>query len=218
MEAFLIIVLFVVVVIPWFVTTGRIDKIEDRFFSLTGERPDRQQIINLTQRVHALESELQRLRSQPAPGPVVEPKPAVVQTPVEVPPPLPVPLPVAVPQPRPWVPPSTPWVPPSYPAPAQRTEPAFVPPRVEAAQTAAPTMTQSVREKVGGKDWEATVGGNWFLKVGVILTVIGIALFLAYSFAHMGPAGRVSVSLAVSLTMLIAGVIVERWEIGRAHV
>src|ERR1039457_1292338 len=99
MEAFLIIVLFVVVVIQWFVTTGRIDKIEDRFFSLTGERPDRQQIINLTQRVHALESELQRLRSQPAPGPVVEPKPAVVQTPVEVPPPLPVPPPVAVPQP-----------------------------------------------------------------------------------------------------------------------
>jgi len=40
--------------------------------------------------------------------------------------------------------------------------------------------------------------------------VIGIALFLGYSFTRMGPPGRVAIGLAVSLAMLGGGVVLER--------
>ncbi|HEV2446783.1 MAG TPA: DUF2339 domain-containing protein, partial [Candidatus Sulfopaludibacter sp.] len=59
------------------------------------------------------------------------------------------------------------------------------------------------------RDWEATLGGNWLNKAGVVLLVIGLALALGYSFAHIGPAGRVAVSLAVSFAMLAAGALFE---------
>lgn len=62
------------------------------------------------------------------------------------------------------------------------------------------------------EEWEALVGGNWLNKLGVFVLVIGIALALGYSFAHMGPAGRVSVGLALSLAMLGTGAAVERRE------
>jgi len=61
-------------------------------------------------------------------------------------------------------------------------------------------------------DWEATLGGNWLNKAGVVLLVIGLALALAYSFAHIGPLGRVAISLAVSVAMLVAGAVFEPRE------
>ena len=62
------------------------------------------------------------------------------------------------------------------------------------------------------EEWEALVGGNWLNKLGVFVLVTGIALALGYSFAHMGPPGRVSIGLALSLTMLGTGAAVERRE------
>jgi hypothetical protein len=62
------------------------------------------------------------------------------------------------------------------------------------------------------EEWEALVGGNWLNKLGVFVLVIGIALALGYSFAHMGPAGRVSIGLALSLAMLGTGAAAERRE------
>lgn len=59
------------------------------------------------------------------------------------------------------------------------------------------------------RDWEATLGGNWLNKAGVLLLVIGLALAMGYSFAHIGPLGRVLVSLAVSFAMLAAGAVFE---------
>ena len=58
-------------------------------------------------------------------------------------------------------------------------------------------------------DWEATVGGNWLNKLGVLILVIGIALALGYSFTRVGPAGRVAISLAASVSMLAAGTVLE---------
>ena len=46
-----------------------------------------------------------------------------------------------------------------------------------------------------GPGWEAILGGNWLNKVGVLVLVIGLALFLWYSFGQMGPAGRVTLSI-----------------------
>ena len=65
---------------------------------------------------------------------------------------------------------------------------------------------------MSGEEWEAIVGGSWLNKLGVFVLVIGIALFLGYSFTRMGPPGRVAVSLAVSFAMLTGGVLLERRE------
>lgn len=35
--------------------------------------------------------------------------------------------------------------------------------------------------------WEERIGGNLLNKIGAVILVIGIALFLGYSFASMGP-------------------------------
>jgi hypothetical protein len=72
-----------------------------------------------------------------------------------------------------------------------------------AAITAAPAPSQG---------WEAILGGSWLNKIGVLLLVIGLVLFIRYSFGMMGPAGRVAVSLAVSASMLMAGAALERHE------
>jgi len=61
-------------------------------------------------------------------------------------------------------------------------------------------------------NWESLIGGNWLNKLGVFVLVIGIALALGYSFTHLGPAGVVSISLAVSLAMLISGAALEPRE------
>ena len=63
-----------------------------------------------------------------------------------------------------------------------------------------------------GQGWEAMLGGNWLNKIGVLLLVIGLVLFIRYSFGMMGPAGRVAVSLAISASMLMAGAALERNE------
>lgn len=67
-------------------------------------------------------------------------------------------------------------------------------------------------EPLAGPGWEAILGGNWLNKVGVLVLVIGLALFMWYSYGRLGPAGRVAASLAVSAAMLGAGVILERRE------
>ena len=60
------------------------------------------------------------------------------------------------------------------------------------------------------QQWEAQLGGNWLNKIGVLVLTIGIALALAYSYKYLGPMGRVAASTAISLTMLLSGVMTEK--------
>jgi hypothetical protein len=87
-------------------------------------------------------------------------------------------------------------------------EPVYAPAYTARAPRA--SFTERSREKMSGEEWEAIVGGSWLNKLGVFILVIGIALFLGYSFTKMGPGGRVAIGLALSLTMLGAGVVVEK--------
>src|SRR5262249_15067858 len=75
-----------------------------------------------------------------------------------------------------------------------------------------PSLSERLRQKMSNEEWEAIVGGTWLNKLGVFVLVIGIALFLGYSFTQMGPAGRVAIGLAVSFAMLGGGVVLERRE------
>jgi len=56
------------------------------------------------------------------------------------------------------------------------------------------------------------IGGNWLNKLGVFVLVVGIALALGHSFTHLGPAGVVSISLALGLAMLVSGAALEPRE------
>lgn len=107
---------------------------------------------------------------------------SVAELPMQLPPPV-FPRPVAYQQPPAPVPPPP------------------VPPRPLPPAPAAPRSSE---------EWEALVGGNLLLKLGMFIFVIGIALFLGYSFTMMGPAGRAAISLGVSLSLLIGGMILER--------
>lgn len=81
----------------------------------------------------------------------------------------------------------------------------------QAEAPAAPSLPtpEAAAARQVSRDWEATLGGNWLNKAGVLLLVIGIALAMGYSFAHIGPLGRVLISLAVSFAMLAAGAVME---------
>lgn len=66
--------------------------------------------------------------------------------------------------------------------------------------------------KRAGDEWEALIGGSFLNKLGAVLVVISVVLFLSYSFAQMGPAGRVAVSLAGGAALLAAGLWIEHHE------
>ncbi len=103
--------------------------------------------------------------------------------------------------------------PPPEAAPELVAVPAAPPP----APTATPSVTPAVeplrhriRRLVGDGEWEALVGGSLLNKLGALILVIGLVLFLGYSFTQMGPAGRVAVSLGTAAALLAGGVLVEQ--------
>jgi uncharacterized membrane protein len=71
-----------------------------------------------------------------------------------------------------------------------------------------PSFAQVAPER-STEEWETLLGGNWLNKIGVFVLVVGIALALGYSFTRVGPMGRVSTGIAVSLAMLAAGAVLE---------
>ncbi|MGD8999679.1 MAG: DUF2339 domain-containing protein, partial [Granulosicoccaceae bacterium] len=85
-----------------------------------------------------------------------------------------------------------------------------VEPGLEEAPGEAVPLPAAPRQKRSEEEWEALVGGSWLNKVGVLVLVIGLALFLGYSLKYFGPGGRVAIGFAVSLAMLFSGVWLER--------
>ena len=39
--------------------------------------------------------------------------------------------------------------------------------------------------------------GNWLSRLGALILVIGVALFLGYSLTQLGPMGKVAIGLAI---------------------
>src|ERR1700722_19007742 len=172
---------FLLVLVGWVYLYSRLRRAEDRLDQDKYECwRDSDVIAELTRRVYALE----KSQSVPPPVPVVTPVETIVP-----PPPL---------EPKPFEPPPLPV--PAFAASELSYEPA--PPQR--------TWRDQLRESMGGQEWEAVVGGSWLNKLGVLVLVIGIALLLGYEFTHVGPAGRIATGIALSLTMLIGGVFIER--------
>ena len=108
--------------------------------------------------------------------------------------------------------PVTPPLPP-YPEPAGSSVAAGSPPEpaLDAPAGELPPVRPPKRPR-SDADWEELIGGNWLNKLGVVLSIIGIALLLDYSWGQLGPAGRVGLGLAVSAAMLVGGAVLESRE------
>jgi uncharacterized membrane protein len=190
MEGFLLFVLVVVLIVRWAMLSRRYSEMEQRIAMVIREHIDPKEITRLIKRITQLEetvAELKRGRPveavEAAAAPVAVPEPA----------PQPVAIPVVAPAPRSEAP--QPLAPPAPPRPV-------APPVYVAPEPARPSRTSA--------EWEALVGGNWLNKVGVLVLVIAIALFLGYEFPRLGPGGISAISLALSFTLLVGGVLLER--------
>jgi uncharacterized membrane protein len=155
--------------------------------------------LNLRSRIEELSDRLTLLERKQDKTPVAAPEPIA-------PPPIP-PLPI----PPPPIPQKI------VVEPVRRPEPVFKPVPVAAAVAAlpepeGPTLGERLRTALSGEEWEALIGGSILNKIGALVLVIGIALFLGFSFAHITPAGRAAMALSVSLGILGAGVWTERRE------
>lgn len=234
MAGFIILVLLIALLILWRVLSRRIEE-QQRKIDLLWSRSGEPRLVERIQTLEKAVEELRRQSTRPvtvtrAAAPVLGPPPLVAK---------PVPAAEAAPKPveaQPSLPVIPPALEPSWctscgkalPSPSaicecQRKpmepapEPEFVRhERPEAAipepvfATVAPSFSDRLRQNMAGEEWEALVGGSWLNKLGVFVLVIGIALFLGYSFTRMGPPGRIAVSLAVSLTLLGGGIMLEK--------
>lgn len=54
-------------------------------------------------------------------------------------------------------------------------------------------------------DWESKFGTNWLNRAGVLLLVIGVALFLGYSLTFLGPAGKIGIGVLSGALLLGTG-------------
>jgi len=220
MPEFLLVVILIVLFIRWLVLSRRMASIEQRIEDVATNRASEARLIA---RIYALEQVVKELRGaaepkpEPAPTPFViakaAPEPAVV-TPQPQPETVPqklnlcelcgraLPEPPAICECRVQV--ETP-----EPAPVEE-EKVGIPVAIFEVPAAQPTLSQRLRDSMQGEEWEAVVGGSWLNKLGVFILVVGIALFLAFSFTKVGPGGRAAIGLAVSLSMLIGGFLLEK--------
>lgn len=158
----------------------------------------------------------QKLPTPPAP---VEPKPvlpAASKTPDDVKPAAPAAPPQTTP---PFVPASQPPAP-RIPA-APPRGPAEIPPAaaarvsvsspISAYRTPAPKPTFQQRMKTVSAIEEA-LGTNWLNKLGIIILVVGVALFGIYELGALGPLGKVGISYLASAFLLVGGIYLEKNE------
>jgi uncharacterized membrane protein len=201
MIGFLFLVILVAMAAGWVVLHNRFYDLEQRLATLNGLAVRQSQVTELTDRLTRLERSVAELRMPELRTPelplVERAEPVVAAEPVAHPA-APVVTEAAVAPPAEI---------PVF-APVARTAPVIVPPL--APRPVAPSSADRLRAFLGNDEWEALLGGSLLNKVGAVVLVIGIALFLAYSFGRMSAAGRASLALAASAAILGAGIWTER--------
>jgi predicted membrane protein DUF2339 len=190
MTDFLILTVLVVLVMRWVVVHNRFQDLERRIATVGGSTVTELEMRDIRTRVARLERMLVDFQ-HPAPERVPAHEPEIAPPPVQ-----PQVAEVIAPPPPAFTPPPRPETDPYPPTP----EPAL----------SGPTSTGRLRGFFHNDEWETLVGGSLLNKVGAVVLVIGIALFLAYSFGRMNAAGRASLALSASLAILGAGIWSER--------
>jgi len=93
------------------------------------------------------------------------------------------------------------------PHPVQEPRPPSQPAPIFASS--APSFSDRVHSAL---NLEETLGANWLNKLGVVILVIGVFLFLGYEWRQMGPAGKITLGYLVSAVLLGGGFFLERRE------
>jgi hypothetical protein len=143
---------------------------------------DRQRLDELNSRIERIERTL-----QPKAQPPVTPIPSVA---ISTPPPV---APFLAPRPSTVAPTPPPTFRPPAPTPFPPPPPRPTPPP--------PHRAISIEKRLGQ---------NWLNKLGIVILVIGIALFLGYRLRTLGPLGKSLIGLTLSLALLGGGLLLER--------
>src|SRR5256884_550741 len=159
------------------------------------------------------------MQSLPAPTAPVQPKlvvPAAAKTPAEVKPPAPVapsqttpPLISSSQPPAPRIPMPTPRAPAEIPPGVAARVSAPPPIAAYRAPARKPTLEQRMKTVSA---IEETLGTNWLNKLGIIILVVGVALFGIYELGALGPLGKVGISYFASAVLLGGGIFLEKNE------
>src|ERR1700687_2508253 len=159
---------------------------------------------------------VQKLPAPPAPVETKPVLPAAAKPPVEVKRSAPFApsqtIPSSVPSPQPpgpRIPAPTPRVPAEIPSGAAAR--VSVPPPVSAYRvpSSKPTLQQRMKSVSA---IEETLGTNWLNKLGIIILVVGVALFGIYELGALGPLGKVGISYLASAFLLVGGIFLEKNE------
>jgi uncharacterized membrane protein len=146
----------------------------------------------------------------------IPPWPEIPKTPAAVSPPEPVVSvnvpPLATPEPL-RVPPPVPLKPGAATTPPTVGPPA-VPPRSAPPRSipslSAPPKPAPVSAREIGSQLEQTLGTNWLNKIGIIILVIGVSLFLAIKFPSLNNPEKIGLGYLVSFAILGTGIYLER--------
>jgi uncharacterized membrane protein len=190
MDTGLLVILLVVLLVRWIYLREKFQEIEQKF--------------------EELQAAVRRVEWNAQVRPAPAHAPAQAAAPAEQPAPHSAPQPAH--QARPFVDPPVErvapitLVTPSVPEPPLETpEPAREPRAAEPAAAGRPASRPTV-------DWELVVGGNWMLKIGAFVMVMGLGYLLKYAWGSIGPGGRIALSYAASFAMLGGGVWSETRE------
>lgn len=164
-------------------------------------RQSDERLAQLTARIWALEQQIIGLTRQAAKP--EGPEEPVRQTVASIPP-AETRAPETLP-PAPAVAASEPATAPSPPPAPAASEPALMRPMF--AQTL--THTEPSKPVLSA---EEVLGTNWLNKLGIIILVIGVSLFLAYQLKTLGPSGKILVGYMVGGVLLGAGILLEKRE------
>ncbi len=88
----------------------------------------------------------------------------------------------------------------------KRPEP-VLPPKPPAPAPVFTAATAAQRE-----DLETRFGTLWLSRIGAGILVLGVALFLTYAFANLGPWGKIGLAYGTSASMMAAGFAFEKRE------
>jgi hypothetical protein len=151
----------------------------------------------------------------PAPAAPPDSKPAEPRPATQVPPPEAKPTAPSLPPkvvPPPAVPhsPAVPPPPPTAIPPAAAARISTAPP-ISLLRVPAPKSTREQRMKSASAIEEA-LGANWFAKLGVGMTVIGVALLGMLVIQNLNPAGRALIVFGVAAVLLAGGIFLEKRE------
>jgi uncharacterized membrane protein len=152
------------------------------------------------------------------PGPIrIPPWPEIPKSPTVSPPEPAVSVsipPPAKPEPPPAPPPPTPLKPAAGTTPTPVAPPStpsrVVPPPLSAPPLSPPPKPAPVSAREIGSQLEQTLGTNWLNKIGIIILVIGISLFLAIKFPSLNNPEKIGLGYLVAFAILGTGIYLER--------